>query len=1219
MKHLASYMKCEQTRKRLIAWLCLLCVSATLLQAQITQKSNDYSLNRNPDSYNIATPNAALFNRYTENPIDLYSGNARIEIPVYTLQDGSVKIPIRLSYATSGIKVNEEAGWVGLGWSLETGGFITRKVVGMIDCYSTEPYYKKITNICDQIAGGKAVNYAKDPWGSAMRDSMDWFLCEPVARKAHYEGRFNPDVFTYSCPDGSGRFVIDNRDNSICLLNRKEDVKVEVETDRTNILGQVISPYGTRLVGFRLTFPSGTVHRFNLLSTMNTSSPAYLGTQAEIYALVETIYPNGQKVNYSYDTTAVNRGFSYGETTKSFIPSSFFRPDLNTNQADPEGHSHSSRNLADYTGPEVILSKITTDNYEVHFKTSLRDDLPNLKKLDRIYVKRLNTTQPADSCCRDYRFAYDYFVSTNTGNYWSRYFSNFSAYRQTAHMLKRLKLNAVYAIGSGKQEEKYAFNYNSKTLPRKDSYATDYWGYYNGKTDNASFIPDPFYLMLNDFAAYRKIEELPTDNWNNLLRAKRGYDFESCKASILTGIQYPTGGYTEITYEPHHFVDYFIPTLAQMQSLTFTENITIYDNNSFFAPDDLYSSPKSKFYSFPVNKEVTITLSLYRGSNSWQSVASHRAYIYYVENGETKKIDLAMKAACEAQPTTSYNLTKVYKLTVKKGNGYFVVDLPDALGDQTTGSGTNARISMLIQYEKEGMQEKRESEGAGVRIKEVNFYDSPSKSTLLQRTSYEYVTPDNGTCSGLLLNKLQFLNYYPQTYDKLGSYQATACNFNAVQSVVCRSDKLELSGSNFFYSLYQPSADVGYTYVKEIRHSNKQEGYTWHKFHNQEPTTVEHSVPIYSPLNGTLLETAAYNADGKLLHRTQNSYEASIHHYYYGLNFYDRINLFPELFNGNSWQCMVMDDNIEYPTNYKACNGSQFYCTMKFNQDQFEHTYVGGGTRLSMVMHPLNFYNILLKEKKVWSDGVETVESYTYNPQTLQLKAKQTSCSGNGTQKVTYTYPNDCSWGIYNTMTLKHCLSPVVEEKHFKDGLLTGCVLTEYKQVHDGLYLPSVRYLSEITTPLSGSTVTFSSTGRNMSVYPTINYQYSVYDNYGHILHCIDHNRSVIFLWSYKGQFPVAEIRDTSYDVVKTALGSVTPEALSTSPQPPLELLRDLRTKLSNADVRLYEYTSPAGISRITLPNGGTIGYEYDAFNRLSRVKNHEGQATEEYDYNYKP
>ena len=209
------------------------------------------------------------------------------------------------------------------------------------------------------------------------------------------------------------------------------------------------------------------------------------------------------------------------------------------------------------------MTRIKTDNYEVHFVSSLRDDLPEVKKLDRIYVKSLAAVQPTDTCCWDYRFSYDYFISEDSGNCWSKYASHLSVYRQKEHMLKRLKLNTVFATAGGQETEKYRFFYNAKTLPRKDSYAVDYWGYYNGQLNNISFIPDIYYLMWHDPIQYQKIQDLPRDNSEPLSKAMRAYDFESSKASILTGVQYPTGGYSEIVYEPHHFVDYFVPTLSQ--------------------------------------------------------------------------------------------------------------------------------------------------------------------------------------------------------------------------------------------------------------------------------------------------------------------------------------------------------------------------------------------------------------------------------------------------------------------------------------------------------------------------------------------------------------------------------------------------------------------------------------------------------------------------------
>lgn len=255
MKKLQCFCTIKRVLQRSIAMICMACVIPTSLQAQIAQKSDDYSLNRNPNNYSIATPNAATFNKYMDSPVDLYSGTAQVNIPVYTLKDGSVDLPISLSYATSGIKVNEEASWVGLGWMLDVGGCITRKVIGEIDCYNPEPYYKNVMAAYEQTGKLSNTTHIKGPWSSDMRLAMDWFLTEPSMRKAHYEGRFNPDVFCYSCPDGKGRFVIDSRNDSIYLLDRREDVKIEMMTERSFSKGQVVDALGSRLKGIQVDFP----------------------------------------------------------------------------------------------------------------------------------------------------------------------------------------------------------------------------------------------------------------------------------------------------------------------------------------------------------------------------------------------------------------------------------------------------------------------------------------------------------------------------------------------------------------------------------------------------------------------------------------------------------------------------------------------------------------------------------------------------------------------------------------------------------------------------------------------------------------------------------------------------------------------------------------------------------------------------------------------------
>lgn len=1228
MENISSVMIKSQMIKRCVFIMAsFICMAATGADAQITTKENDYLLNRNPDNLSIAAPNAASFNRYEHNPIDLYSGTSRIDLPLHTLKDGAIELPIRLSYGTSGIKVNEEASWVGLGWTLNVGGYINRVVIGQADGYENGPYYSNVMDAYDKDRILTNTDHIKGPWSLKMRESMDWFLTEPSMRKTPYEGRYNPDVFYYSCPDGSGRFIIDSRDNSVYILDRTENVKIELDIYK-NGQGLLVDGSGGRLNGFRMTFPNGVMHQFTLMSSMQTSIPVYMGVQAETYVLSQTVYPNGQKVEYAYGTVDFH-GFNYGERTQSVVPSSSVRVDNNISIGDNHvERSHTSRNFTNCSGKEVFLATITTTNYQVNFIASGREDLPSVRKLDRIYIKPRVATTSSDTCLHDFRFAYAYFVSSNSGNYWSKGFSNFNAFRTTDNMLKRLKLLSVSFVAGVEKAEKYTFSYNSKPLPRKDSYAIDYWGYYNGQLNNASFIPDLYYLMWHNLPEYNRIKNLPLDNWTTLPKALRAYDFESCQAGILTGIQYPTGGYTELTYEPNRFIDYFVPTLSQTKTDSPMLTKNIYDNNSFDDHgSDTYPSPKNFFYTFSEDKEVEVIVNIYRGNNTWAEVANHRAYIEYGLQGKLVRKELSLKQECDDlhikeeinHQSLTYNVSKTYSFTMPKGGGYFIVDFPDALGNQTTGSGSNGQITMTVKYNKDGLNEKKESEGAGVRIKEVKFYDSPSKGVLLKRTSYEYADPATGLCSGLLLNKLKFISYYADTYDKLGKYTPTNCDFEAVESIICRSTKLELSGSNYYSSPYQPSPDVAYTYVKEIRQGGNNAGYTLYNYHNKEGKMEEHSVPIFDPLNGKLLQTSVYDSSNKLVEQVRQTYSSSVYHYYFGMNFYDRINLFPEMFNNSGWQCMEMSDNNE-GASLRMCNNKVYYAHMQFNQDSFEGTYLPEYARLAMVVHPLNACNILLQKKTTMKDGVETEETYTYAPSTLQLKTRQMTLSNGKTVKTAYTYPNDYNWGVYSTMALRNYIAPVIEEKSFRNDYLTGGILTEYAAVSNGLIVPSVRHYSAISQMRPASTVTFSASGCNRSIYPNDDVVYKAYDSFGNVLNLLTGNMlEKTYLWGYGGQYPIAEIQKATYAEVKSALGGTTPEQLALSPVPNMALVRSLRTKLPSAIIRTYDYRRQAGISEMIQPNNCVTSYKYDAFGRLTSVKDCNNKTEEQYDYHYKP
>ena len=88
----------------------------------------------NPRPYPVdivpASPNAASIQQYGDVPVTLFNGLPNISVPLMTVKDRELSLPVSLSYHASGINPDRHPGWVGLGWSLQAGGVITREIVG---------------------------------------------------------------------------------------------------------------------------------------------------------------------------------------------------------------------------------------------------------------------------------------------------------------------------------------------------------------------------------------------------------------------------------------------------------------------------------------------------------------------------------------------------------------------------------------------------------------------------------------------------------------------------------------------------------------------------------------------------------------------------------------------------------------------------------------------------------------------------------------------------------------------------------------------------------------------------------------------------------------------------------------------------------------------------------------------------------------------------------
>ena len=94
-------------------------------QVTLSASDNDGFYNQYMNNIVPNSPTVSELMKYVDQPVDLFHGLPTIEIPIYTIECGELSLPITLSYHAGGIKVDQIATWVGLGWSLNAGGACT--------------------------------------------------------------------------------------------------------------------------------------------------------------------------------------------------------------------------------------------------------------------------------------------------------------------------------------------------------------------------------------------------------------------------------------------------------------------------------------------------------------------------------------------------------------------------------------------------------------------------------------------------------------------------------------------------------------------------------------------------------------------------------------------------------------------------------------------------------------------------------------------------------------------------------------------------------------------------------------------------------------------------------------------------------------------------------------------------------------------------------------
>jgi hypothetical protein len=444
------------------------------------------------------SPSVASFQQVDFSKVNLYNGLPIINIPVFQIELGDFKFPIDLKYRYDGFKVEEIAGWLGLGWSINAGGMISHVVKGKAD-ESTfgYDYVRNHINIPDPIIEptlySDFISNLSDEYKRKFADGI-------------YDGI--PDEYIISSNNLTGSIIKLNNNNHVTIPYR--NYKINHFTNNGNYWN-IIDEVGNTYVFGKL---NGDSNEYGIEIThteySNSSNFEFFQDYISSWYLRYIITKTNDSLKFNYLPDYISRFPIKNETRFKLI--SFPPTDC------PDLYSLSGETNIMITSAWK-LSSIEYRNSKVRFySNTFRNDLANSCNLDSIEV-----IDYAGNIIKKVVFEYAYLGTISDPENC------------------RLILKKIFEYGSDKKISMppYEFVYDeSVQVPSYQSFSQDSWGYYNG-ADNTSLIPT--YIKNsqynNSFNTYANRE--PNPNYSKL--------------GLLQSITMPTGGIMSYFYEPNSY------------------------------------------------------------------------------------------------------------------------------------------------------------------------------------------------------------------------------------------------------------------------------------------------------------------------------------------------------------------------------------------------------------------------------------------------------------------------------------------------------------------------------------------------------------------------------------------------------------------------------------------------------------------------------------------
>lgn len=518
------YSKTILLKRNIMKHLLAQIITLFIVQSVFSQSSNDR------DILQVYPPNAYALARYGEIPIDYSTGVPDISIPLMSISDRDITVDLSLSYHARGLKIDQEATWVGLGWVLNAGGVITRDIRDRPDIGNQE------RPIIEDFVPDRSspLNYEK---------SLNKYLSTAIYNVQSLAGSREDvdgesDMYYFNFNGKSGKFFIDNN-NNVCLV-KHDDLKIEINHESGTVI-TIINDLGVKYI---------------------FDEPSYIVQRAKTYVtswyLKKIISPQGGEISFEYrnkacPTTAMRNN------SVCFIDASTNTGSLSVH----EGTNHAG-NVSSSTVNEPLLSKIVTKSgHYINLSVSAekRKDTENMLGVS---LNKISLYNVQNELQKGVELNYGYFEANTNRRYKDQ---NNKEQSSLNYLNYRLRLESVKEFSkSNEYASTYRFEYYGDnnpvtddvyTLPYRLSPCQDHWGYYNysynkvifpGNSDN-SYYSVEVDLWYEWFLSRMPYESVALGKSSKVYGADRKPNAEAVKAGTLNKIIYPTGGYSKFDFE----------------------------------------------------------------------------------------------------------------------------------------------------------------------------------------------------------------------------------------------------------------------------------------------------------------------------------------------------------------------------------------------------------------------------------------------------------------------------------------------------------------------------------------------------------------------------------------------------------------------------------------------------------------------------------------------